>query len=170
MIPQSFIHDLLNRVNVIDAIDRHIPLKKAGANYVACCPFHSEKTPSFMVSPTKQFYHCFGCGAHGNAINFLIEYSGLSFVDAVHELAASVGMQVPEQQPNAKVNAHPSGNEQNENAITVQDLLKAMRATTQFYREQLKQSKKAIAYLKKTRPYRRNGCTVWNRVCTRRLA
>ena len=66
--PQSFIQDLLNRVDIVDVVERYVPLKKAGANFVACCPFHNEKTPSFTVSPTKQFYHCFGCGAHGNAI------------------------------------------------------------------------------------------------------
>ncbi|HBV20471.1 MAG TPA: DNA primase [Nitrosomonas sp.] len=150
MIPQSFIHDLLNRINIIDAIDRHVTLKKAGANYVACCPFHGEKTPSFTVSPTKQFYHCFGCGAHGNAINFLMEYSGLSFVEAVQNLASSVGMQVPEQQSNTPANLRSLNNEQDKEATcTVQDLFEAMRAATQFYREQLKRSEKAIAYLKK---------------------
>ena len=97
MIPQLFIHDLLSRVDIVDAIDRHVPLKKAGANFIACCPFHSEKTPSFTVSQTKQFYHCFGCGAHGNAINFLIDYGGLSFVEAVSDLAANVGLQVPQE-------------------------------------------------------------------------
>ena len=98
MISQSFIQELLDRVDIVDVIDRHIPLKKAGANYTACCPFHSEKTPSFTVSPTKQFYHCFGCSAHGNAIGFLIEYNGLTFLEAVADLAARVGMQVPPQQ------------------------------------------------------------------------
>src|SRR6266850_4287664 len=96
MIPQSFIQDLLARVDVVDVVDRHVKLKRAGANYVACCPFHSEKTPSFTVSQTKQFYHCFGCGAHGTAIGFLIEYSGLGFVEAVKDLAQNVGMIVPE--------------------------------------------------------------------------
>ncbi|WP_419779084.1 CHC2 zinc finger domain-containing protein, partial [Parvimonas micra] len=79
MIPQSFIQELLNRVDIVDVVERYVPLKKAGANYQACCPFHSEKTPSFTVSPAKQFYHCFGCGAHGSAIGFLMEYSGLSY-------------------------------------------------------------------------------------------
>ena len=76
-------------------IDRYVPLKKAGANYQACCPFHSEKTPSFTVSPTKQFYHCFGCGAHGTAIGFLMEYAGKSFPEAVEELARDAGLEVP---------------------------------------------------------------------------
>ena len=96
MIPKSFVQELLNRVDIVDVIEAHLPLKRAGANLIACCPFHSEKTPSFTVSPTKQFYHCFGCGAHGTAIGFLMEYSGLSFVEAVKDLAARVGSQVPE--------------------------------------------------------------------------
>ena len=80
MIPESFINELLNRVDVVDIIDKRVPLKKAGANFVACCPFHQEKTPSFSVSPSKQFYHCFGCGAHGSAISFLIDHDGLNFL------------------------------------------------------------------------------------------
>ncbi len=148
MIPQSFIHDLLSRINIIDAIDRHISLKKAGANYVACCPFHSEKTPSFTVSPTKQFYHCFGCGAHGNAISFLIEYCGLSFVEAVQDLAASVGMPVPKQQYDTETSAGSASNEPGNDGYSVRDLFEMMRVATQFYREQLKQSEKAITYLK----------------------
>lgn len=158
MIPRSFIDDLLNRVDIVDAIDRHVPLKKAGTNYVACCPFHSEKTPSFTVSPTKQFYHCFGCGAHGNAIGFMIEYGGLSFVEAVHNLAASVGMPVPEQavesfsgqfdadgSPDAAENSYRG----RDAGISPQDLLDALQTATRFYREQLKTSEKAIDYLKK---------------------
>ena len=74
---------LLGRVDIVDVVDRHVKLKKAGANFQACCPFHNEKTPSFSVSPTKQFYHCFGCGAHGNAIGFLMEYSGLAYPEAI---------------------------------------------------------------------------------------
>jgi len=96
MIPESFIQELLNRVDIVDVIDKNVALKKAGANYSACCPFHNEKSPSFTVSPTKQFYHCFGCGAHGSALSFLIEYQGMSFVDAVEDLAKSVGLAVPQ--------------------------------------------------------------------------
>ena len=96
MIPHSFIQDLLNRVDIVELVGRYVPLKKGGANFMGLCPFHNEKSPSFTVSPTKQFYHCFGCGAHGSAIGFLIEYSGLGFVDAVKELAQGVGMTVPE--------------------------------------------------------------------------
>src|ERR1700688_4025795 len=96
MIPNEFIQTLLSRVDIVAVVDRYVPLKKAGTNFVACCPFHSEKTPSFTVSPTKQFYHCFGCGAHGTAISFLMEFSGLGFVEAVKDLAQNVGMVVPE--------------------------------------------------------------------------
>ena len=156
MIPQSFIHDLLSRIDIVDAIDRHVPLKRAGANFVACCPFHSEKTPSFTVSQTKQFYHCFGCGAHGNAIGFLIEYSGLSFVDAVNDLAVYAGMQVPVQvdiAPNQTdsndSSRYPVESGNNNLEISPQDLIGVMQVATQFYREQLKISEKAIAYLKR---------------------
>src|SRR6188474_1787876 len=96
MISQSFIQELLDRTDIVDVIERDIPLRRAGANYSACCPFHSEKSPSFTVSPTKQFYHCFGCGAHGNAIGFVMEYSGLAYPEAIRALAETVGMQVPE--------------------------------------------------------------------------
>src|SRR5476651_1182699 len=96
MIPQEFIQSLLGRVDIVDVVDRHVKLKKAGANFAACCPFHNEKSPSFTVSPTKQFYHCFGCGAHGTAIGFLMEYSGQGFVEAIKDLAQSHGMVVPE--------------------------------------------------------------------------
>src|SRR6266702_2624152 len=96
MITNEFIQTLLSRVDIVAVVDRYVPLKKAGTNFVACCPFHSEKTPSFTVSPSKQFYHCFGCGAHGTAIGFLIEYSGLGFVEAVKDLAQGVGMTVPD--------------------------------------------------------------------------
>ena len=98
MIPQSFIQDLLTRVDIVDVVGRYVQLKKGGANYGGLCPFHNEKSPSFTVSPTKQFYHCFGCGAHGTAIGFLMEYAGVGFVDAVKDLAQNVGMTVPEQE------------------------------------------------------------------------
>ena len=94
-IPPQFIDDLLTRVDVTDVIDARVPLKKAGKNLQACCPFHNEKSPSFTVSPEKQFYHCFGCGAHGTAIGFLMEYDQMSFPEAIHELAELVGMTVP---------------------------------------------------------------------------
>ena len=95
MIPSDFIDELLSKVDIVDIIDEQVPLKKGGANYMACCPFHKEKTPSFSVSPTKQFYHCFSCGAHGSAIGFVMEHQGLSFPEAVQFLADRVGMVVP---------------------------------------------------------------------------
>ena len=94
-IPTQFIDELLARVDIVDIIDTRVPLKKAGKNLHACCPFHNEKTPSFTVSQEKQFYHCFGCGAHGTAIGFLMEYDQLSFPEAIQELADHVGMTVP---------------------------------------------------------------------------
>lgn len=138
MIPQSFIQDLLNRVDIVDVVDRHVKLKRAGANYVACCPFHSEKTPSFTVSSTKQFYHCFGCGAHGTAVGFLMEYSGLGFVEAVKDLAQSVGMKVPEvrsERAHSKVEAGG-------------DMYSVLLKVAQYYRAQLKSAPQAIDYLK----------------------
>ena len=137
MIPESFIQELLHRVEIVDLIDGYVPLRKAGANYAACCPFHNEKTPSFTVSPTKQFYHCFGCGAHGTAIGFLMEYSGLGFVEAIKELAARVGMQVPDDEgrPHDGPRLHT--------------LTEIMARAAKYYYEQLKRSETAIAYLKR---------------------
>ena len=102
MIPESFIQEILNRIDVVDVVDQRVKLKKAGANYVACCPFHQEKSPSFTVSPSKQFYHCFGCGAHVSAISFLMEYDGLTFIESVQSIANQLGLAVPNDQPNAK--------------------------------------------------------------------
>ena len=98
LIPQHFIDDLLTRVDVVDIVDSSVPLKKAGRDFKACCPFHDEKSPSFTVSQTKQFYHCFGCGAHGTALSFLMDYNGLDFIEAVEELASRVGVEVPREQ------------------------------------------------------------------------
>jgi DNA primase len=137
VIPKSFIQDLLNRLDIVDVIERYVPLKKAGANYVACCPFHNEKSPSFTVSQTKQFYHCFGCGAHGTAIGFAMEHAGLSFVDAVEELARGIGVPVPRE-----------ASTQVQHKIAP-DLYEVMQSATRYYREQLKQSPHAIEYLKR---------------------
>ena len=140
MIPQSFVEDLLMRVDIVDVVERYVPLKKAGANLVARCPFHQEKSPSFTVSPTKQFYHCFGCGAHGSAITFLMEHGGLGFVEAVRELAGSVGMTVPEESLRAARDPHAGAG--------TQPLYEALARAAQYYRQSLKQSEAAIAYLK----------------------
>lgn len=156
MISQSFIQELLDRTDIVDVIERDVPLRRAGANYSACCPFHSEKTPSFTVSPTKQFYHCFGCGAHGNAIGFVMEHGGMHFVEAVNELAARVGLQVPAQQAETgsgsqsdSARAKLQGTEGTEGTEhSPGALLEAMKVAARFYREQLKLSKNAIDYLK----------------------
>ena len=140
MIPDSFKQDLLNRVDIVDVVSRCVQLKKGGANFQGLCPFHSEKTPSFTVSPAKQFYHCFGCGAHGNAIGFLMAYSSLGYVDAVKELAASVGLQVPDERPRTPEEAARKEREP--------DLYAVMGKAMDFYRAELKKSPRAIDYLK----------------------
>ena len=137
MIPRDFIDTLLARVDIVDVVDRRVPLKKAGQNYQACCPFHQEKTPSFTVSPSKQFYHCFGCGAHGSAIGFLMEYEGLGFVEAVEALAADAGLAVPQEAGTAS-GPRPGA-----------DLYDLMSRAARYYREQLKAAPRAIAYLQK---------------------
>jgi len=137
MIPRDFIDTLLARVDIVDVIDRRVPLKKAGQNFQACCPFHSEKTPSFTVSPTKQFYHCFGCGAHGTALGFLMEYEHMSFPDAVAALAQDAGLQMPE-------SAHEPDRPKPPPA-----LWDALQQAAQFYKLQLKQTPRAIDYLKR---------------------
>jgi DNA primase len=140
MIPQSFIQELLGRVDIVEVIDRHVKLKRAGSNYSACCPFHSEKSPSFTVSPTKQFYHCFGCGAHGTAVGFLMEYGGMGFVDAVKDLAQMIGMKVPEE---------PRSESAQRRAEQGESLHEVLLRAAQHYRNQLKDAPQAIAYLKK---------------------
>jgi DNA primase len=137
VIPQEFIQSLLGRVDIVDVVDRYVKLKKAGANFSACCPFHNEKTPSFTVSPSKQFYHCFGCGAHGNAIGFLMEYSGLAYPEAIRALAETVGMPVPETKSKyEKASAAAPG------------LAQRMNDALAYYRAELKKSRAAIDYLK----------------------
>lgn len=160
MISQSFIQELLNRIDIVDVIEQSIPLKKSGSNYVACCPFHNEKTPSFSVNQSKQFYHCFGCGKHGNAINFLIEFSGVSFIDAVENLAAQVGMQVPRNNvASSKVVDRSSSNltsvvdaqksiEKKQDDQILRCMADQLKVAADYYREQLKHATKAISYLK----------------------
>lgn len=106
-IPQEFVDSLMARVDIVEVIDGHVPLRKAGREYIARCPFHDEKTPSFTVSPEKQFYHCFGCGAHGTAIGFLMEYNHMGFVDAVRELAGRVGLELPREATGARREEEP---------------------------------------------------------------
>ena len=144
MIPSDFIDELLSKVDIVDIIDEQVPLKKGGANYMACCPFHKEKTPSFSVSPTKQFYHCFSCGAHGSAIGFVMEHQGLSFPEAVQFLADRVGMTVPKvrgQEDNPEIRA--------ERKKKQQTLEETTAAAADFYAQQLKFNPVAKAYFDK---------------------
>ena len=137
MIPQGFIQDLLARVDLVDVVGRYVQLKKAGQNFLGLCPFHSEKSPSFTVSPSKQFFHCFGCGAHGTAVGFLMEHRGLGFVDAVRELAQQAGMKVPEGSPEA-----------GQAVGQLKALADLLQRASDYYRQCLKGSEAAIRYLK----------------------
>jgi len=134
LIPASFIDELMGRTDIVEVINARVPLKKAGREYKACCPFHGEKTPSFTVSPNKQFYHCFGCGAHGTALGFLMDFEHLSFPEAVEELASLAGLEVPREQS-------PDG----ERRIDLYGLLDAVAG---FYRDELKRHAPAVEYLK----------------------
>ncbi|EIQ7474902.1 DNA primase [Vibrio parahaemolyticus] len=147
-IPRSFIDDLLARLDIVDIIDARVKLKKKGKNYGACCPFHNEKTPSFSVSQEKQFYHCFGCGAHGNAIDFMMEFERLEFVEAIEELASYLGLDVPREQRSGGSGQFNSGPQAS--SSEKRSLYDLMGSIAQFYRNQLKQpsSKVAIEYLK----------------------
>src|SRR4029078_8546269 len=140
MIPDSFKQDLLNRVDIVDVVSRYVQLTEGGADSAGLCPFHSEKPPPFSVSPAKQFYHCFGCGVHGNAIGFLMAYASLGYVDAVKALASQVGMQVPEMRPRTPEEAARKEREPDLNAV--------MEKAMAFYRAELKKSPRAIEYLK----------------------
>lgn len=155
MIPDTFIQDLLARADIVDVVESYVKLKKAGANYSACCPFHNEKSPSFTVSPAKQFYHCFGCGAHGTAISFIMEYAGLGFVEAVHELASKLGMLVPQESRSGQAAGAVGGVGLGDGSRPVipqgkvRGLAEIMLRAVQFYKAQLKHSPQAIEYLKK---------------------
>ena len=133
-IPDSFIEELLARSDIVELIERRVPLKRAGSEFQACCPFHDEKTPSFTVSPKKQFYHCFGCGAHGSAISFLMQYEGLEFLDAIEEMARAAGLEVPK-----------SGSQQPRTDTGLYDML---AACAKHYREELKNHPAAVEYLR----------------------
>jgi len=140
LIPDSFKQDLLSRVDMVELVSRYVQLKKGGVNYLGLCPFHNEKSPSFTVSPVKQFYHCFGCGAHGNAIGFVMAYSSLGYIDALKELASSVGMQVPQDVPRTPAEAARRERET--------DLYAVMEKAMAYFRAELKKSPHAIDYLK----------------------
>jgi DNA primase len=143
-IPQAFLDDLLDRVDIVDVIDRRVKLKKSGKNYSARCPFHDEKTPSFSVSPDKQFYYCFGCGAGGNALSFVMEYENLDFPQAVESLAGTLGMEVPREQA-------PGRPEQPSRESVNKPLYELMERAALFYQQQLRnhpQAQRAVDYLK----------------------
>ncbi|WP_300732022.1 DNA primase [Pseudomonas sp.] len=142
LIPQSFIDDLLNRTDIVDVVSSRVQMKKAGKNYTACCPFHKEKTPSFSVSPDKQFYYCFGCGAGGNALGFLMDHDNLDFPQAVEELAKAAGMEIPREE---------SGRPHKPRQPTDSPLYPLLTAAADFYRQALKghpARKAAVDYLK----------------------
>jgi len=142
-IPPSFIQELIARADVVEIVGRYVQLKKAGANFMGLCPFHGEKSPSFSVSPTKQFYHCFGCGVHGNAIGFLMEHAGMGFVEAVHDLAGQYGLQVPEDDASPEERARAAGQRQKQATLS-----EVLEKAGEAYRKQLRQSPGAIEYLK----------------------
>jgi len=137
-IPDTFIDELLARVDIVDVIERRVPLKKAGREWTACCPFHNERTPSFYVTPAKQFFHCFGCGAHGSAIKFLMDYERLEFPDAVEELAQSVGLKVPYE-----------GTRDNAPREDKTDLYAMLDSAARWYEGELPKSAEAQAYCAK---------------------
>lgn len=143
-IAQSFIQELLARADVVEVVGRYVQLKKSGANFMGLCPFHAEKTPSFSVSPAKQFYHCFSCGKHGDAINFLMEHTGASFTEAVHELAQQCGLSVPEDTRSPQEKARDA--QQSQRRATLSQVL---ARASQAYRQRLKDAPRAIGYLKK---------------------
>jgi DNA primase len=142
-IPQSFIQELLSRVDVVEVVGRYVQLKKGGANFMGLCPFHGEKSPSFTVSPTKQFFHCFGCGKNGNAIGFLMDHAGMTFIEAVKDLAQQTGMTVPEDDLSPQDRAKAAEQKQKQSSLT--DMLEK---AGEAYRQHLKNAPKAVAYLK----------------------
>nr|WP_314271133.1 DNA primase [uncultured Kingella sp.] len=145
MIPQDFIDDLLAQTDIVDVIEPYVPLKKSGANYMACCPFHKEKSPSFSVSPAKQFYHCFGCGAHGSAIGFVMQYQNLGFAEAVQQLADRIGLAVP--RTKGSLNEPPEARAARKKQQ--QTLETALQTAAAFYARQLQTSPQAQAYAQK---------------------
>lgn len=142
-IPQSFIQELLSRVDVVEVVGRYVQLKKGGANFMGLCPFHGEKSPSFTVSPTKQFFHCFGCGKNGNALGFLMDHAGMTFIEAVKDLAQQTGMTVPEDDVSPQDRAKAA--EQKQKQATLSDMLEK---AGESYRQHLKTAPHAVAYLK----------------------
>ena len=153
MIPKEFIDTLLSRTDIVDLIDSYVSLKKKGKSFMACCPFHNEKTPSFTVSTEKQFYHCFGCGDHGNAITFIMKFERADFVGAIEILSTKLGLEIPK-------DSTPYQNEDHK------PLLDCLNAANSYYKEQLKISEKAKDYLKKRGL---DGKTAFLRLCSTRF-
>ncbi|MGL4767918.1 MAG: DNA primase [Formosimonas sp.] len=145
LIPNEFINDVLSRVDVVDVVGQYVELKRAGVNHQGLCPFHNEKSPSFTVSAAKQFYHCFGCGAHGTALGFLMEHNGLTFVEAVNDLAQRAGMTVPKSAPMSAQQVA----QQVEQKVRTQNIGQVLSEAATFYKAQLKDNPHAIAYLKR---------------------
>ena len=135
-IPQTFIDDLTDRSDITEIIGKRIEIKKAGKEYKACCPFHNEKTPSFTISPEKGFYHCFGCGAHGTSLGFLMDYEKLTFVEAIEELAKILGVEVPKSTEDIKLTKKQT------------NLKSLLSEVSDYFQSNLKSNKKAIDYLK----------------------
>ena len=142
-IPQSFLQELLSRIDVVEVVGRYVQLKKGGANFMGLCPFHGEKSPSFSVSPTKQFFHCFGCGKSGDALGFLMEHAGMTFIEAVKDLAQQVCMVVPEENQSPADRARAAEQREKQNSLT-----EVLEKAGESYRQHLKTAPKAVAYLK----------------------
>ena len=142
-IPQSFIQELLARTDVVEIVGRYVQLKKGGANFMGLCPFHGEKSPSFSVSPAKQFYHCFGCGKNGNAIGFLMDHAGMTFIEAVKDLAGQYGMVIPEEEASPQDRARAQAQKEKQNTLT-----SVLEKACDAYKRGLKESQRAIQYFK----------------------
>ena len=137
-IRRPFIDTLINRIDIVDLIGQYVPLKKKGANHQACCPFHQEKTPSFTVNQAKQFYYCFGCGAHGNALGFIMAHERLEFVDAVEELARRLNLEVP----------YEAGTDHRPSQQAQRSLYDMLAGAQRLFQQTLRQAPEAIEYLK----------------------
>ena len=134
LIPKQFIVDLIDRADIVEVVGRRVQLKKAGKEFKACCPFHDEKTPSFTVSPTKGFYHCFGCGEHGNAVDFLMQYDHMDFVEAVESLAGLMGLEVPREESDRPARSYDA-------------LFDLVARVARYYEAELKKHAGAVDYL-----------------------
>ena len=142
-IPQTFIQELIARADVVEIVGRYVQLKKGGANFMGLCPFHGEKSPSFSVSPAKQFYHCFGCGKNGNAISFLMDHAGMTFIEAVQDLAQQYGMQIPQDEASPQDRARAQEQREKQHTLTT-----VLERACDAYRKHLKDSPRAVAYFK----------------------